>query len=104
MLREVNIYEPRDMEMFLEVLKLLQTKGYTYIVRDPGMLSVHCFTAKPRKYYMDDKDFFWGYHDNYLPTCKPAHPIFYPASGIKSNSRSAVLIEDWLKKHEEDLK
>ena len=102
MLREVDLYEPTDIEMFIEVLKHLQSKGFKYIVRSPGMQSVLCFSCKPKKYYMDDEvfDFFWGYHDKDLPQAKPAHLIWFDAPGIKSNSRSALLIEDWLREHE----
>ena len=96
MLREVNV----DIEMFIEELKQLQSKGFKYVARDPGMQSVTCYTAKPKKYYTDGKDFFWGYHDKDLPSARPAHPIWFDAPGIKSNSRSALLIEDWLREHE----
>lgn len=96
MLREVNA----DIEMFIEELKQLQLKGFKYVARDPGMHSVTCYTAKPKKYYMDNNDFFWGYHDKDLQSATPAHPIWFDAPGIKSNIRSALLIEDWLREHE----
>lgn len=93
------MYEPVDLEMFIEVLKHLQTKGFKYIVRSIGMKSVLCFSFKPKKYYMDDEilEFFWGYHDKDLPNAKPAHLIWFDAPGIYANSKQATLIEDWLK-------
>lgn len=93
----IELYYPSDLKSFIAALKELKNKGYKYIVRDPGMKSVACFTAKPKKYNMGDEDFFWGYSDIDLKASKPAHPIFYDAPGIYSNGKQATFIEDWLK-------
>lgn len=100
MLREVDLYEPADIEMFIEVLKHLQSKGFKYIAREPGIKVVTCYAAKPKKYYTDKEDFFWGYQDKDLGKVKPAHPVWFDAPGINSDSSSAMLIEDWLKVNE----
>lgn len=97
MLKEVDIYEPADIEIFIEVLKHLQSLGFKYIARDPGKQVVICYAAKPKKYYMENKDFFWGYQDRDLGNVKPAQPIWFDAPGINSNSKQATLIDEWIK-------
>lgn len=83
-------------EQTIILLKQLQEKGYSHVVRDHEMPYLTCFSLRPKKYRDTES---WGYIDQGATGARGAYSIKNTdISEVNWTNRSATLISDFLEK------